>query len=403
MDLKQILNIAHYEIVHIFKDKILYKIVFIVALLYAALFGMIYSAGTLQNVPLGIVDLDHSDESRAVISVFENTTNFKVIPSVTTYADLEASMKNGAVRAGVVIPADYSQKLAQHQLTQILTVYDGSNLIYGFNTRKYLQQELNDFCTAHTAAYLSGLGMTKKEITNVMDMVSFNLQVWYNPTLSYSTFIYMGLVIMSLHQIGLLGIGLTVTREKERNSWIQFVSAAVPPWKIFIGKALPYFIANFFNYGLLLWVAARFVNVKIEGSVGLILSLGLLFNVIIVSIGFLISLFVSNSLKVTRYLMMLSIPIFVISGYSWPSTLIPESLNGLARLMPYKWMAEGFRLATVKNLGFADLSLTLEVLAVMALVTSFAALTFSKRRKPMAHAGLTVNNNYSYPNKEYHR
>ncbi|WP_407306918.1 ABC transporter permease [Desulfosporosinus sp. SB140] len=397
--MKQILNIAHYEIVHILKERVLLLMIFIVPLLYASLFGLVYVSSILQHVPLGIVDLDHSQESRAVVSAFENTPNFQVIPEVATYAGLEAGMKNGTVRAGVVIPEDYSQKLSQHQLTQILTIYDGSNLIYGFNTRKYFQQVLNTFSADHTAAYLSGLGMTKQEITNVMDTVSFSMEVWYNPTFSYATFIFMGLALMIFQQIGLLGIGLTVTREKEQNSWIQFLSAPVPQWKIFSGKALPYFIANFFNYGLLMWIAARFVNAKIEGSVALILLLGLLFDLIVVSLGFIVSVYVPNSLLVTRYLMLISIPIFVASGYSWPSTHIPAVINWLARLMPYTWMAESFRLATVKNLGFDYIVDKVMVLIVMAAVSSFFALTFSKRRKPPAQTGVAVNGGVDYPDK----
>lgn len=397
--MKQILTIAHYEVIHIFKDRILCLMVFFIPLLYALLFGMIYVSGTLQQVPLGIVDLNHSAESRNVVEVFENTPNFHVISSIQTYADLEAGMRSGTVRAGIIIPEDYAQKLAQHQLTQILSVYDGSNLIYGYNTRKYLQQELNTFSVNHTAAYLSGLGITKNEITNVMDTVSFRLQVWYNPTFSYATFIFIGLVIMILHQIGLLGIGLTVTREKERNSWIQFLSADVPSWKIFLGKTLPYFIVNIFNYGLLFWVAARFVNVKIEGSLSVILLLGFLFNIILVSLGFVISLYAPNSLQVTRYLMLLSVPLFVLSGYTWPSTHIPKFLDALAQMMPYTWMANGIRQATVKGLGLADLRITVMVLTVMAAVITFFALTFTKRRNPPAQSGLSVNNSTFYPMK----
>lgn len=399
--MKQLLTIAHYEVVHIFKDRILFLMVFFVPLLYALLFGMIYLSGTLQQVPLGIVDLSHSEESRSVVEVFENTPNFHVIPAVQTYTDLEAGMRNGTVRAGIVIPEDYAQKLAQHQLTQILTVYDGSNLIYGYNTRKYLQQELNTFSVKHTAAYLSGLGMTKHEITNVMDTVSFRLQVWYNPTFSYATFIFIGLVIMILHQIGLLGIGLTVTREKERNSWIQFLCTAIPSWKIFLGKILPYFVINVFNYGLLLWVAARFIDVKIEGSLSVILLLGFLFNVILVSLGFVISLYAPNSLQVTRYLMLLSVPLFVLSGYTWPGTHIPKFLNALAQIIPYTWMANGIRQATVKGLGLADLRITVMVLTVMAASITFFALTFTKRRNPPAQSGLSVNNSTAYPMKAH--
>lgn len=401
--MRQILSIAYYEVIHIFKDRLLFLIVFFVPFLYAALFGLIYISGTLQHVPLGIVDLDHSAESRAVVSAFENTANFKVIPEVKTYAALEAGMRNGAVRAGVVIPEDYSQKLSQHQSTQILTVYDGSNLLYGYNTRKYMQTVLNTFSLEHTAAYLGGLGMTKREITNAMDSVSFRLQVWYNPTLSYVTFLFMSIVIMILHQIGLLGIGMTITREKERNSWIQYLCTAVPQWKIFVGKALPYFIVNFFNYSLLLWVSARFVNVKIGGSLAVILLLGLLFNVIIVSLGFVISLYAPNSLQLTRYVMLLSVPLFVISGYTWPSTHIPAFMNGLGKLMPYTWMVQGFRLATVKDLGLAYLGPTMLVMSTMAVVTTCLALTFSKRRKPLTETGLEVNSTIAYPRKGFYR
>lgn len=401
IDVKQILNIAHYEIMHICHERILLAMIFIIPLLYASLFGVVYVSAVLQNVPLGIVDLDHSKESRAVVEAFKNTTSFKVIPQVNTYADLETGMKNGLVRAGVVIPEDYAEKLSQHQLTRILTVYDGSNLIYGFNTRKYFQQVLNTFSADHTAAYLSGLGMTKQEITNVMDTVSYSMEVWYNPTFSYATFIFTGLILMVLQQIGLLGISLTVTREKEQNSWLQYLSAAIPPWKIFTGKALPYFIANFFNYGLLLWVSARFVDAKIEGSVSLILLLGLLFNLIVVSAGFIVSVYVPNSLLATRYLMLLSVPLFVSSGYTWPSTHIPVIINRLAQLMPYTWAAEGFRLVTVKNLGFDYIVDKIMVLAVMAAVSLFFALTFSKRRKPSVQNGLGVNGTLVYPKRDF--
>ena len=393
------MNIAYYEVLHIFKDRILFLVVFFVPIIYASLLGLIYVSAILQQVPLGMVDLDRSAQSRAVINAFENTNNFRIVRSVDTYAGLEQGMRDGTVRAGVVIPEGYAQRLSQHRLTQILTVIDGSNQIYGYNTRKYFQQVLNTFSAEHTAAYLSGMGMSKREITDVMDSVSVNMQVWYNPTYSYSTFIFPGIVIIILHQLGLLGICLTITREKERNTWIQYLCAAVPQWKIFIGKALPYFIVNFFNYGLLLWLAAHLINVKLEGSLALMLLLGLLFNVIITSLGFIISLYAPNSLQVSRYLMLLSIPLFFLSGYTWPATHIPDLLNALGRLMPFTWMSEGIRLVTLKDLGVDYLAVTIIVMGGMAAVCAFFALTFSKRRKPAAQGGVIVNSGSTYPAK----
>lgn len=397
--MKQVFNIACYEVVHIFKDKILLLLIFVVPLIYATLFGMVYAAGILTDIPLGIVDLDDSKLSREIAAAFENSPRFKIIDGINTFPLLEEGMKKGAVRAGIVIPEDFEKKVAQNRGTEVLTVYDASNLIWGYNIRKYTQEIISTFNAAHTAAYLAGLGLTGKEINNIMDTVACNIEVWYNPTFSYATYILMGLVMMVIHQLCLLSVGLTVTREKERNSWLQYLCSPAPRWKIFLGKALPYFITNFFNYGLLIWISSCFIHAKVEGSLSLIILLGLLYGIIITCAGFYVSVKAPNSLQVTRYLMLLSVPFFIISGYSWPQTHIPAAVNTLARLLPFTWTAEGFRLVTVKNLGIQYIHATFLALSAMAAAALFLAATFDKRRKPPAAGGLAVNSGGSYPRK----
>lgn len=397
--MKQVLSIAYYEIIHIFKDRILALLIFTVPLLYASLFGMVYMSGILTAIPLGIVDLDHSRLSREIVTTFENSPRFKIVDEMNTFPRLEEGMKRGAVRAGVVIPEEFEKKVSQHRGTEVLTVYDSSNLIWGYNIRKYTLEVINQFNATHTASYLAGLGLTKHEISNILDTVSCNVEVWYNPTFSYATFMVMGLVLMVLHQICLLSVSLSVTREKERNCWIQYLCTPLPRWKIFMGKSLPYFITNLFNYGLLIWFSTRFVHVKMEGSLTLIVLLGLLYDLIITSAGFYISVKAPNSLQVTRYLMLLSVPFFVISGYTWPQTHIPAFINGVARLLPYTWMAESFRLVTVKNLGIQYVSNNILALSIMAVLSILLASTFGKRRKPPAGEGPAVHGGASYPRK----
>lgn len=397
--MRQVLNIAFYEVLHILKDKVLLLVIFLVPLLYTSLFGLVYVSGTLTGIPIAVVDLDHSRLSREVATAFENSPRFKVVPEVDTYARLEEGMRRGTVRAGVVVPENFEKEAGRHRGTAVLAVYDASNLIWGYNIRKYTLEVVNKFNAAHTASYLAGLGLSQREITNIMDTVSCNIDVWYNPTFSYATFLFIGLVMMVIHQICLLSVSLTVTREKERNSWIQYLSSPVPRWKIFLGKCLPYFITNFFNYGLLVWISARLVHVKVEGSLGLVILLGLLYDVIITSAGFCISARASNSLQVTRYLMLLSVPFFMISGYTWPRSHIPDFVNGLARLLPFTWMAEGFRLVTVKDLGVHYIADTVLALSAMAALSVLLALSFPKSRKPPVDGGLEVNTGASYPRR----
>jgi len=398
--LKQILNIAHYETLHIIKDPILFLVVFIASISYVSLFGMVYVSSVLTDIPMAIVDQDHSELSREISSAFRNSSHFEVVESINTYGELEKGMKEGTVRAGIVIPENFFDKISQHRHTEVLTVYDGSNLIWGYNIRKYVLEVISHFNKSHTASNLGKLGLSKYEINNIMNTVDCNIITWYNPTFSYTNFLFMGLVMMIIHQLGLLSAGLTVTREKERNSWIQYIATSIPMWKIALGKCLPYLIASFFNYSMLLWISSQFIHVKIEGGFSSIILLGLLFNIIIIFTGFCISIKGPNSLQVTRYLMLLSVPVFFISGYTWPATHMPEVLNGLARLLPFTWMAEGFRRATIKNIPIQELSLTLVVLGIMAVLAVGFAMSFKKQRNVPGKAAFAVNEADYYPHKK---
>ncbi len=382
--MRQIWTIASYEVLHIFKDKILTLMVFFVPILYALLFGTVYASGILTSIPLGIADLDHSGLSREVAELFTNSQYFQVVPGVTTYPELQTAMKTGVVRAGIVIPADFEKKVSEHQLSKALLIYDSSNLIWGYNIRRYARTLTNQFYMTHAAAYLSGLGFAGKNINNILDTVSLNTEIWYNPSFSYCIFLLTGLLLMIIHQIGLMGVSLTVTREKERHCWLHYLSSAIPAWKIFIGKGLPYFLVTFFNYALLLWFAITFLNLKIEGSLGLIMLLGLLFDLIITAAGFAISAYAQSSLTVTRFLLLISVPIFLSSGFTWPAAYIPPLLNGLVRLLPYPWIAEGFRQIALKSLGAAEIAPSLIALVIMATLWVTLAVSIAKRRQSAA-------------------
>jgi ABC-2 type transport system permease protein len=377
--MRQVWGIAVYEIMHIFKDRTLRLMVFLVPLLYAALFGTVYASGILTGIPLGVVDLDHSALSREVVDTFSNTQHFQVVPAVATYQELERAMATGVVRAGLIIPVNFEKQVSGHRSSQVELVYDSSNLIWGYNIRRYALTVINQFYGTHAAANLIGMGFTGKEINDILDTVSLNTEIWYNPTLNYCNYLFPGLILVILHQIGLLSIGLTVTREKERRCWLHYLGSAIPGWKIMMGKCLPYFLINFFNYALLIWLATSFLNVDIGGSLPLILLLGLLYDVIITAAGFAISVRSSDSLVVTRVIMLLSMPIFFSSGFSWPLAYMPRLLVDLVRLLPYPWMAEAFRMVSQKGAGIGDIASNLLVLGIMACLSLIFALNFSKR------------------------
>jgi ABC-type multidrug transport system permease subunit len=73
-------------------------------------------------------------------------------------------------------------------------------------------------------------------------------------------------------------------------------------------------------------------------------------------------------------------PIFFSSGFTWPLAYMPRLLVDLVRLMPYPWMAEAFRLVSQKGAGLGEIAVNLLALGIMACLSLFFALNFSKRR-----------------------
>lgn len=398
--MRQVLRIASYEILHILRDRLLCLMVFVVPLAYALVFGLTYLSGVVTNVPLGVVDLSNSQLSREIVTAFENSPNFQVVKNIETYQQLEQAMNNNIVRAGIVIPEDLATSAVQHRNTKVLTIYDASNLLLGFNIKKYTLEVLAQFNAKHTAAYLAGMGFTAGEIKNTLSTVSTSINPWYNPTYNYATFMLPGLLLMVIHQIGLLACALTVTREKESNSWVQFLCTTLPRWKIFVGKTLPYFVANYANFWLLFAFAHYFFHIKVLGSLLVLALLALLFNIIITGLAFFISVYAPNSLQITRYLMLISVPIFMVSGFTWPSSHIPAPLNLLADLLPYTWMSKAFRMVTMKELGLQYIAIPVLVLTFMAVLAVILAIRFNKYRQPRSRGGLSVNCGTDYPGRK---
>ncbi len=399
--MRSITKIAYYEVLHILKDPILFVVVFLAPIAYVTLFGAVYFSGLLSNIPMAIVDLDHSELSREIENAYANSPYFNIVEDVDTYEELQTAMQMGEIRSGVVIPEDLQKNTSLHRHTEVLTVYDGSNLIWGYNIQKKNIEVIKQFNSENTVAYLAGKGLSSVEISSIVNAVDFNITVWYNPNINYTYFLFMGLVMMILHQLGLLSVSLTVSREKERHSWSQYLSSVLSVQQIIMGKCLPYFIINFFNYTLLLWISAQFIHVKIEGGVLLIIILGLLYDIIITFTGFFISLKAYNSLQITRCLLLLSIPLFFLSGYTWPWAYMYEPISSLGKIMPYSWMAKGFRMVTLKNLGIAEVGVIILVMVLMALAAIIINVTFNKTQKPVQETPLSVNAGNSYPRKRH--
>ena len=111
----------------------------------------------------------------------------------------------------------------------------------------------------------------------------------FNPTRQSSNLFVPGLMAFVLTIISSLMTAISLTREKETGTMEALLVSPLRPWQIIVGKVAPYLVVGFIAViGVI--VEARLVfKVPLRGSLTLLLVEGLLFILVSLSLGILIS------------------------------------------------------------------------------------------------------------------
>jgi len=174
---------------------------------------------------------------------------------------------------------------------------------------------------------------------------------------------------------------ITLTREKETGTMEALLVSPLRPWQIIVGKVAPYLLVGFASViGVI--VEARLVfDVPLRGSVPLLLAEGLLFILVSLALGVLISARTdSQRVAMTAALLGTMLPTMILSGFIFPVESMPRVLQYLSNVVPAKWFVIIARGIMLKGVGLAYLWQETLVLFGMALVLlGAAARSFHER------------------------
>jgi ABC-2 type transport system permease protein len=141
------------------------------------------------------------------------------------------------------------------------------------------------------------------------------------------------------------------------------------PWQIVVGKVAPYLVIGFVSVAAVLLEARLVFHVPIEGSLALLLAEGLLFILVALSIGILVSARTSSQ-RVAMIGTMLAtmLPTQMLSGFVFPIESMPAPLQWVSTLVPATWFVRIARGIMLKGVGITYLWRETLILAGMALL-----------------------------------
>ena len=211
--------------------------------------------------------------------------------------------------------------------------------------------------------------------------VDLQPRVWFNEGLDSHNFIIPGVVAMILGLVGAQLTSLTVSREWERGTMEQFISTPVTALEVMIGKLVPYFAIGLLDAAFCLCAAAFWFQVPFRGSLPTLLLTTALFTLVVLGIGYLLSVRIRSQLGASQVALVLTmLPITLLSGFTFPIDQMPPAIQAVTLVVHARYYVTILRGVFLKGSTLGDVAGPLLALVLYAAaIVWIAARAFRKR------------------------
>ena len=350
--MKQFFSFVIKEGKHILRDKRTMLILFGMPLVLMLLFGFAIT-NDVKNVRTVVVTSSMDHLTRQAVDRLSASEYFTITQVVATPRDAERVIRGQKADMAIVFGPDFASKRSGVQF-----IVDGAD-------PNMAQQWTN---------YATGL------ILNA-DGGAVNTKLLYNPQMKSAYNFVPAIRGMLLMLVCAMMTSISIVREKEKGTMEVLLVSPVKPLMIIIAKAIPYLALAFVILLIILLMARYVLGVPLAGSLFWIIMISVIYILLALSLGLLISNVAKTQLvALLMSAMVLLVPIVMLSGMIFPVESMPEILQWISAIVPPRYYIDAMRKLMIMGVGIQEV--TREVLILVGMVTllmTLALVKFNKR------------------------
>jgi ribosome-dependent ATPase len=323
--LGRMLAYARNETMQILRDPVRLAFAFIGSALLMVVFGFGITSD-VENIRYAALDLDQSPESRAYLEQFAGSERyFRLTPPVKSTEEGLRRMQSDKISLLLEMPPNFGRDFRRGSRPDVLAQVDGANTYRGETVAQYAQGVNNNMLTNPA----SGLPTESKK--NKADIEE---RFMYNPSFESIFSIVPSVPALLLVLIPAILMTVSIVREKELGSIINFYVTPTGRLEYLLGKQLPYIAIGMLNFFILAAMALVVFGVPIKGSFLMLMLCTLLYVTTTTGIGMVTSTFTSSQVAAVFVTAILTIqPTVQFSGLLQPVS----TLEGNAKLVGSIW------------------------------------------------------------------
>ena len=307
----------------------------------------------VRNVRTVVVTSQMDHQTQKAVERLAQSEYFTITATAATPREAERLIRSQKADMAVVFAHDYASRNKGLQL-----IVDGSDPNMAQQWTSYAQGVL---------ANMQG-GM-------------INTKMLYNPQMKSAYNFVPAIMGMLLMLICAMMTSISIVREKERGTMEVLLVSPVRPLTVVMAKAVPYLVLAFVILIVILLMARYVLGVPLAGSLLWIIVVSVIYILLALSLGLLISNVAQTQLvALLLSAMVLLMPVVMLSGMMFPVESMPRVLQWIAAVVPPRYYIDAMRKLMIMGVGIGEVMKEVVVLIGMTVVLLTVALKKFKQR-----------------------
>jgi ABC-2 type transport system permease protein len=319
--------------------------------------------GTVKNAPILIVNDDTGTASNSLVQQIGSYTgkyNGEPMFSITYAKDMSRSKAESQIDAGVykavlLIPSDYSDKLAKNESVSLTLLTDSSDTTTSGIITNFMRQ------------LFAKAGLVSLNIPNIYG------------NLEYLDFLTPAVIALTVFMGSVATTGSAIAGEKEDGTIVRMLMTPVSKRAVILGKTIYQLIMQLGRAVILILAAYFLVGFHMNGSWLLVALVLVIFTLGGVGMGIVMSTRVDDMESFFQLNMLVTLPSMFVTGVFFPLSSVPDWMRYIAYCLPLTYANDAMRTIMIKGQGLGAISTDLIILSLFALITFTAGVHLFRR------------------------
>lgn len=288
----------------------------------------------VKDIKLAVVTTQPSEQTEDVVSAIRLSPYFK--PTImTSFQQAKKALRARDVEAIAVFDDTFAADLAAgHADVQLIVL--GSDATRASSIRTYFSSLVGTW--AQKRADRSHFA------SNSTGGVTVIPRIWFNDANTSTWFIVPGLIVLIMTLVGTFLTALVMAREWERGTLEALFVTPVRPTEVILAKIIPYFFVGIIGLVMCVLASTFLFHVPIHGSFFILVIGSVIYMLVALAIGLLISAKTRNQFLASQLAILVSfLPAMMLSGFVFDLGNLPTAVKLIGMLLPATYFIELLR------------------------------------------------------------